>query len=105
MHFYFCITICTIILFFIFYFDFRLQAGPLGALQVKESHKRQGLGSLVTKAMANILANNFNHDTYALVSDENWPSRLMFEKLGFKPIENTCWLRTYPTIPFHWKDE
>lgn len=74
---------------------FRLQAGPLGALQTAETHFRQGLGSLVTKAMIHKLA-DLNLDTFALVGIANTASQNMFEKIGFKKIEKVYWLRNYP---------
>lgn len=82
---------------------FRLQAGPLGALQVVPSAYRKGLGSLVTKEMCKQLA-AIGHDTFAFVGESNIPSKAMFEKLGFKVIDTGYWLRTYPTSDFHWND-
>lgn len=74
---------------------FRLQAGPLGALQVDENYKRRGLGTLVAKAMAVKLA-DMDQDTFALVNTTNQPSRTMFEKIGFKLADYCYWLRTFP---------
>lgn len=73
----------------------RLQAGPLGALQVGENFKRQGVGCLVAMAMCKILC-SMGHDTFALVSDHNIVSRNLFEKLNFKRIDEAFWLRTIP---------
>lgn len=73
----------------------RLQAGPLGALQVSKKFMRRGIGSLVTLAMCKILANN-DMDTFALVGDKNFASQNMFTKLGFKHIDEAFWLRTSP---------
>lgn len=84
--------------------SFRLQAGFLGALQVKDSYKRRGLGSLVVKVMAKKLA-AMGHDTTALVGEANLPSRKLFESLGFKLLDTAYWLRTYPLNDFHWVDE
>lgn len=82
---------------------FRLQAGPLGALQVDENYKRKGLGSLVTKKMCLIMA-EMNQDTFALVNVTNAASRKMLEKVGFKAIDKCYWLRNFPKEPFEWKD-
>ncbi|XP_058818039.1 uncharacterized protein LOC131681315 [Topomyia yanbarensis] len=83
---------------------FRLQAGPLGALQVDEKHLKKGYGTIVTVAMANKLA-AMQQDCFALVSSGNIPSKRMFEKLGFRHTDFAYWLRTYPTEPFQWIDE
>lgn len=81
----------------------RLQAGPLGALQVVPSAYRKGLGSLITKQMCKQLA-AIGHDTFAFVGETNIPSRSMFEKVGFEVIDTAYWLRTFPTFDFHWTD-
>lgn len=77
------------------FLNIRLQAGALGALQVQESFKRRGIGSLVVTAMAKVLANK-NMDTFALVGNTNESSKKMFEKLGFSRNDNAYWLRTLP---------
>lgn len=74
----------------------RLQGGYLGALQVKDSHKRRGFGSLVTREISYRLAAQ-GHDVMALVGPSNKPSAGMFTKLGFKVIDQCLWLRTEPT--------
>ncbi|EDV31556.1 uncharacterized protein Dana_GF14492 [Drosophila ananassae] len=82
----------------------RLQGGYLGALQVKESHKRRGFGSLVTREISHILASH-GHDVMALVGPNNKASCGMFTKLGFTVIDQCVWLRTEPTNgPFTWPD-
>lgn len=44
-------------------------------------------------------------DTFALVGITNTASQNMFEKIGFKKIEQVYWLRTYPTNRnYVWKD-
>lgn len=80
---------------------FRLQAGPLGALQVDERHRRKGLGTLVAKAMVIKLA-EMDQDTFALVNTTNTPSRTMFEKIGFEVQDYCYWLRTFPNT---WTDD
>lgn len=82
---------------------FRLQSGPLGALQVDEKYMRKGFGSLVTRKMCQILA-EMDQDTFALVGDHNEASQLMFEKIGFKVVDYCYWLRTIPTVPTKWED-
>lgn len=82
---------------------FRLQSGPLGALQTDERFLRRGFGSLVTGKMCKILA-EMDQDTFALVDGLNEPSKRMFEKIGFKVVDHTCKIRTKPTISFKWKD-
>jgi FR47-like protein len=83
----------------------RLQAGPLGALQVSKKFMRRGIGSLVALAMCKILANNDN-DTFALVGEKNFASQNMFVKLGFKKLDDAFWLRTFPIDEtFEWSDD
>lgn len=74
----------------------RLQAGALGALQVRKNHMRKGIGSLLVLSMCKILANS-NLDAYAMVNAENFNNQRLFLKLGFKYIDEAYWLRTYPT--------
>lgn len=83
----------------------RLQAGPLGALQVRKQFMRRGLGSLVALAMCKILANN-DMDTFALVGVQNFASQNMFAKLGFRHTDDCYWLRTFPHDPmYEWRDD
>lgn len=81
----------------------RLQAGPLGALQVDDKYFRLGYGSLVCKAMAKKLA-NMNMDTIAFTDTNNLSAQSMLKKIGFKIIDDGYWLKTVPTIPFEWTD-
>lgn len=85
----------------------RLQAGSLGALQVRQKFFRKGLGSLVVTAMCKILANS-EMDTFALVGTQNAASQNLFKKLGFNYADDAFWLRTFPTTPFEqnlkWSD-
>lgn len=83
----------------------RLQAGPLGALQVQDKFMRRGIGSLVTMAMCKIMANN-EMDTFALVGPQNTASQKMFTHLGFKHNDDAYWLRTFPIDEtFEWTDD
>ncbi|KAH8419373.1 hypothetical protein KR222_010037 [Zaprionus bogoriensis] len=82
----------------------RLQGGYLGALQVLNTHKRRGFGSLVTKEISRRIATQ-GQDVMALVNAENTASRGMFEKLGFRAIDQCVWLRTLPVAgEFVWPD-
>lgn len=83
---------------------FRLQAGPLGVLQVDEKHLKKGYGTIVTIAMAQKLA-SLNQDCFALVGNSNIPSKRMFEKIGFRHTDFAYWLRTYSTYAFQWSDD
>lgn len=83
----------------------KLQAGPLGALQVREKFMRKGIGSLVTLAMCKILAND-GLDTFALVGSQNIASQKMFTRLGFEKRDDAYWLRTLPLDEtFQWTDD
>ena len=82
---------------------FQLQAGPLGALQVDERHFKKGYGLMVVKSMARKMV-LIDRDTFALVGPRNIPSQKMFEKAGFRHIDDAYWLRTLPTFDFTWED-
>lgn len=83
---------------------FRLQSGPLGALQTDEKYFRRGFGSIVTRKICKMLA-EMDQDTFALVGPHNEPSKRMFEKIGFKVQDYCYWLRTIPTVPtVQWED-
>ncbi|EDV59284.1 uncharacterized protein LOC6541378 [Drosophila erecta] len=69
----------------------RLPIGSLGLLQVLESHKRLGLGSLMVKSMAKKISAT-GEQVLAPVVTKNTASRSMFEKLGFRAIDNTYWV-------------
>lgn len=86
------------------HFNFSLQGGFLGALQVKDSYKRMGLGSVAACAASRCIAEQ-GDDVVALVNPENTPSRGMFNKLGFTVTERCYWLRTFPTVAnYSWPD-
>ncbi|XP_050078276.1 uncharacterized protein LOC126565171 [Anopheles maculipalpis] len=83
---------------------FRLQAGPLGALQVDTEYLRRGFGSVVAIATAKKIA-ALGHDCFGLVNVANEPSKRMFEKIGFKQDGKAYWVRTIPTVPdYDWED-
>ncbi|XP_004530236.1 uncharacterized protein LOC101450075 [Ceratitis capitata] len=69
----------------------RLPIGSLGLLQVMDTHKRMGLGNLVVRYMAKLIAGK-GLEVTAPVVFANVPSRTMFEKLGFKVIDNVYWV-------------
>ncbi|XP_039482860.1 uncharacterized protein LOC120446115 [Drosophila santomea] len=68
----------------------RLPIGSLGLLQVLDSHKRLGLGSLMVKSMAKKIS-AAGDQVLAPVVTKNTASRSMFEKLGFRAIDTTYW--------------
>ncbi|XP_017013228.2 uncharacterized protein [Drosophila takahashii] len=68
----------------------RLPIGSLGLLQVLESHKRLGLGSLLVKSMAKKIS-AMGDKVLSPVVTENTASRGMFEKIGFRYIGTICW--------------
>ncbi|XP_036327946.1 uncharacterized protein LOC118740497 [Rhagoletis pomonella] len=68
----------------------RLPIGALGLVQVVDTHKRLGLGSLVVSEISKLIASK-GLEVTAPVIFENAASRSMFEKLGFKPIDNVYW--------------
>lgn len=82
---------------------FRLQAGPLGAMQVDPEYYRRGFGTVVAIATAKQIA-ELGHDCFALVNKANVPSRTLFERIGFKYSGEAYWIRTIPTIPNEWQD-
>jgi len=74
-----------IILFYKTIISYRLPLGSLGMLQVVESHKRLGLGSLLVRYMSKKIS-ELDEEVLSSVLTENTPSRKMFEKLGFEQI-------------------
>lgn len=81
----------------------RLQAGPVGALQVADEHKGRGYGKIALQAITKEIA-KLDHDVYGCVNADNHVSRRLFEKVGFTVVDDTYWLRTYPTVTSQWKD-
>lgn len=78
--------------------------GSFGSLQVDERFQRRGLGSLIVKLMSKRLAEQ-NKDITAGIVDSNFKSRQMFQKLGFKHIDDTHWFTISSSIPhFRWVD-
>ncbi|KAH8271094.1 hypothetical protein KR018_007810 [Drosophila ironensis] len=68
----------------------RLPIGSLGLLQVLESHKRLGLGSLMVRSLSKTIS-DLGDQVLAPVVNKNVASRSMFEKLGFRSIDSTYW--------------
>ncbi|XP_017025656.1 uncharacterized protein Glyat [Drosophila kikkawai] len=64
--------------------------GSLSHLHVLAAHRRQGLGSLAVRFMAKEIVAT-GSEVLATVVFDNENSRRMFEKLGFKPINNIYW--------------
>lgn len=83
---------------------FRLQGGFLGALQVKESHQRMGLGGVVLRSITKKIG-EMDQDVMACVNPDNTPSKRLFDNCGFKVVDRAFWLRTFPTKDFEWTDE
>lgn len=78
--------------------------GSFGSLQVDERFQRRGLGSLLAKIMSKQLAQQ-NKDITAGIVDSNYKSKQMFQKLGFKHIDDTHWITIGTQIPhFRWVD-
>lgn len=72
---------------------FRLQTGLLGALQTDKDYFGHGYGSLVAKYVSKKIA-EMGHDIYAGIIEKNYPSRKLFDKLGFKSIGQVHWITT-----------
>ncbi|KRF81378.1 uncharacterized protein [Drosophila virilis] len=68
----------------------RLPIGALGLLQVMDSHRRLGLGSLMVRVLSSKIS-ELGDEVLAPVVTENTPSRRLFEKLGFQKIDNVYW--------------
>lgn len=66
--------------------SYRLPLGSLGLLQVVESHKRLGLGSLMVSYLSKKIS-ELGEEVLADVLLENTPSNTLFTKLGFQKIE------------------
>lgn len=76
----------------------------MGALQVRSTHLRRGFGSLVTREISRRIA-ALGQDVMALVGPKNAASCGMFDKLGFRVIDQCYWLRTTPISgDFVWPD-
>lgn len=69
----------------------RLPVGLLGALQTDKGHLHQGYGTLVTKYVSKKIA-KMGQDIYAGIIYENYPSRNLFEKLGFERVGDVHWI-------------
>ncbi|KAH8281620.1 hypothetical protein KR054_001779, partial [Drosophila jambulina] len=68
----------------------RLPIGSLGLLQVLDSHKRLGLGQLMVKSVSKKIS-ALGDQVMAPVVHKNIASRNMFEKIGFKAIDEVHW--------------
>ncbi|BFF96269.1 uncharacterized protein DMAD_13505 [Drosophila madeirensis] len=82
----------------------RAQDGFLAALQVKDSHQRRGFGAVVVKEYSRRVA-LLGYDVTAEVCPSNKASSGLFQKLGFKVIDQCSWLLTVPAQgDFTWPD-
>ncbi|XP_023172469.2 uncharacterized protein LOC111600553 [Drosophila hydei] len=73
----------------------RTQDGLLGALQVRQTHKRRGFGNLIVRALARRIAES-GDDVTAEVTVTNTASLDLFNKLGFQRIDYCHWLSILP---------
>lgn len=63
------------------------------SLQTHESYQKQGLGTLVSKALAKRVA-ELGHDSYTTIFDDNIASQNLVEKIGFQAKGKVYLLRT-----------
>lgn len=63
------------------------------ALQTDENYFGRGYAALVTKYLSRKIAER-GFDIYAGVFEENYPSRNLFEKLGFRSVGDLHWIST-----------
>ena len=69
----------------------RYDNGSLGLLHVADAHLRKGYGTVIAKAFSKLIAEKSNYDVTAQIVHENFKSRSMFEKIGFKPADGHTW--------------
>lgn len=67
--------------------------GLLTALQTDKNYYGKGYGALVARYVSNKIA-EIGHDIYVVISEENIPSRKLFEKLNFKSIGEVNYICT-----------
>ncbi|EDW64938.1 uncharacterized protein [Drosophila virilis] len=82
----------------------RTQDGLLATLHVQNAYKRRGFGSLIVRALARRIA-DLGDDVTAEIYAENIPSVNMFNKLGFRVIDQCHWLNIAPAAgSFTWPE-
>lgn len=69
-----------------------LEVAALGALQVDVNFLRKGFGSIVAKGLSKKIAIERDYDITAHIILNNTNSLSMFQKIGFKEIENNYWI-------------
>lgn len=74
----------------------RFMSGELLVLQTDGMHYGHGYGSLVVKSISKQIA-QLDNDVYASVLDDNTPSKRLFEKIGFEPVERINRITTKPS--------
>ncbi|XP_034667364.1 uncharacterized protein LOC117900912 [Drosophila subobscura] len=76
----------------------RLQSGFLGALEVRKSHQRRGLGVIVAAAISQAIAKDLQQDVTALVNLSNEAACRLFQKLQFTLVqgEHYYWSMSLP---------
>lgn len=72
------------------------QMGMMVVLQTADGYKRKGYGSLVTKAIAKEIAKE-GHVPLGTVLIDNFASKNMFKKLGFKIIDQLAYIQYHCT--------
>lgn len=70
----------------------QLDFGSLATLQVDENHLKKGYGSLVAKFVSKQIALENDVDVTANVVLDNFKSMNLFQKLGFKDIDENYWI-------------
>lgn len=63
------------------------------ALQTDPNYLGHGYGTIVVKHLSKKIA-EMGHDINAGIFEKNYPSRNLFEKLGFKSIGEVHWITT-----------
>jgi len=70
----------------------RLDFGSLAALQVDENNLRKGYGEIVTKVISKKIADECDADITSNIVHKNIKSLNLFNKLGFKVVDNNHWI-------------
>ena len=64
-------------------------------LQVEDKHKRKGYATILTKAMAKLLA-EVGYDSHSSVLYDNIASSKTFLRVGFKNVGSIYWMGLSP---------
>lgn len=71
-----------------------MPTGLHGGFQTDENHHRKGYGELVMRYVSKKVAESLGHDMYASILEKNDPSRKLFEKNGYRLIDEVHWIMT-----------